>query len=68
MVKQLAYPTYPIDPDTVAPSTSGGRPGQGRDPRAARPSKIMRRACRHLRAKDDWEHTREVGQRAYPYD
>ncbi len=68
MVKQLAYPTYPIGPDTIAPPAPGGRPGRGRDPRAARPDKTTCPTCRQSPAKDDWEHTPEAGQCAYPYD
>ena len=69
MVQQLAYPiTYPIDPDTVKPPAPGGVPGKGRDPRAAKPDRTTCPSCRQSRAKDDWEHTREIGQCAYPYD
>ena len=68
MVKQHAYPSYPIDPDTVAPPAPGGEPGRGRDPRAAKPDRTTCPSCRQSRAKDDWEHTREIGQCAYPYD
>jgi hypothetical protein len=69
MVQQLAYPiTYPIDPNTVAPPAPGGVPGRGRDPRAAKPDRTTCPSCRQSRAKDDWEHTREIGQCAYPYD
>ncbi len=47
MVHQLAYPTYPIDPDTVVPPAPGGVPGKGRDPRAANPiGPLVRRAGR----------------------
>ena len=68
MSQQLAYPTYPIDPNTVAPPAPGGVPGKGRDPRAAKPDRTTCPSCRQSRAKDDWEHTREIGQCAYPYD
>ncbi len=68
MVQQLAYPTYPIDPNTDAPPAPGGRPGRGRDPRAVRPVKTTCPSGWQSRAKDDWEHTREVGQCAYPSD
>ena len=68
MVQRLAYPTYPIDPNTVAPPAPGGTPGRGRDPRAAKPERTTCLSCRLSRARDDWEHTREIGQCAYPYD
>ena len=68
MVQRLAYPTYPIDPNTVAPPAPGGTPGRGRDPRAAKPERTTCPSCRLSRATDDWEHIREIGQRAYPYD
>ncbi len=58
MVRQLAYPTHPIDPNTVAPPAPGEQPGQGRDPRAAKPDKTTCPSCRQSRAKDDWELAR----------
>ena len=62
MLRQQAYPTYPIDPNTVAPPAPGGEPGRGRDPRAAKPDRTTCPSCRQSRAKDDWEHTREIAQ------
>ncbi len=58
---------FPIDPATVA-QPQPGDPLPGRDHRAAVPSASSCPGCRHFRARNDWEHTREIGQCSYPHD
>ncbi len=43
-------------------------PRPGRDPRAAPPKNSTCPGRKHCRASDDWEHSREIGQRSYSYD
>ena len=59
---------YPIDASQVA-RAHPGTPVRGRDhraPRDARESSCP--ACRNYKARNDWEHTREIGECGYPYD
>ena len=67
MLMQSAFPTYPIDPSTVAKPIPG-TPAKGRDPRAKPPSTTACPARRCFRARDDWEHSRVVGECSYPHD
>ena len=57
---------YPIDPDKVAKAQPGSTPAHGPDPRAADRKATTCPGCQHGRARNDWEHTREVGQCKYP--
>ena len=68
MVARHVYPTFPINPRTVAKAQTGGEPNKGRDPRAPNPKVSTCVGCKHYRARDDWEHSREIGQCCYPYD
>eukprot|EP00969_Alexandrium_andersonii_P343688 15191460-Alexandrium_andersonii.AAC.1 len=43
-------------------------PLPGYDPRALDRGRSACPGCKHRRARNDWAHTREVGQRGYPYD
>ena len=60
--------SYPVDKTKVAQATEGGTPAAGRDPRAplAKDSKCP--GCKHSRSRNDWEHTRKIGECAFPYD
>ena len=59
---------YPIDATKVAKAQPGSTPAHGPDPRAADRKDTTCPGCKHARARDDWEHTREIGQCKYPYD
>ena len=59
--------SYPVDASRVARAHPGG-PGIGPDLAAPAPKASKCPGCRHSRSKDDWEHTREIGQCRYPYD
>ncbi len=58
---------FSIDPTTVA-QPQEGQPAAGRDPRAKGARFSSCAGCRPYRARNDWEHTREIGECAYPYD
>merc|ERR1711994_797194 len=59
---------FPIDV-TRAARPQPGTPAPGRDPRApADRTKSTCKACRHFGARNDWEHTREIGQCWCPHD
>ena len=61
---------YPVDPDRVArPHPVDENFTMGPDPRApTNRHDSTCPACRNRRRRDDWEHTREIGQCAYPHD
>ena len=59
--------SYPVDASKVARAQPGGA-GYGPDSRAPAAKDSTCPGCRHFRSKDDWEHTREIGQCRYPYD
>ena len=59
---------YPIDVSKVARAQPGSAPHKGIDDRACAPKDSSCPGCKHYRARDDWEHTREIGQCRYPYD
>eukprot|EP00974_Lingulodinium_polyedra_P107624 10416964-Lingulodinium_polyedra.AAC.1 len=59
---------YPIDRTKVARAQPGSYPREGRDSRAPPAKDFTCPGCKHYRARNDWEHTREIGQCAYPYD
>ena len=59
--------SYPVDASKVARAQPGGA-GRGPDPAAPTAKASTCPGCRHSRARDDWEHTREIGQCKYPYD
>ena len=59
--------SYPVDISKVARAQPGG-PGIGPDPAAPAAKTSKCPGCRRSRSKDDWEHTREIGQCRYPYD
>ena len=61
---------YPINHDTVARAQPGGVPlPHGRDPRAVPKAESTCPGCNHVtRPRNDWTHTREIGQCSYPYD
>ena len=61
---------YPIDPAHCAPPAEPWEPPvPGRDRRAPKdPSSSTCPGCKYYRARDDWEHSREIGQCSYPYD
>ena len=63
-----AYPTYPIDPRTIAKPSMDGWPSPGRDPRAKPPKESSCPSCRGFRARDDWDHNRIIGECSYPHD
>jgi len=65
--QHTSYPTYPIDPSTIAQPVPGV-PKRGRDPRAVPSWRSTCPSCRENRARDDWDHTREIGQCAFPHD
>ena len=59
---------YPIDASKVARAQpSGDGDARGRDPRAPHARLSACPACRRNLTRDDWEHSREIGQCAYPY-
>ena len=59
---------YPIDLDKVARAQPGGTP-MGQDSRAPKEfSKCPCPGCRGTRPKNDWAHTRVIGECKYPYD
>ena len=63
-----AYPTYPIDPTTIAKPSMDGWPMPGRDPRAKPPKESSCPSCRGFRAREDWDHNRIIGECSYPHD
>ncbi len=63
-----AYPTYPIDPQTIAKPSMDGWPMPGRDPRAKPPKESSCPSCRGFRARDDWDHNRIIGECSYSHD
>ena len=60
--------SYPIDISKVAKAQTGSTPAPGNDPRAPLKKDSTCPGCKHSRARNDWEHTREIGQCSYPYD
>ena len=52
----------------VAQAQSGGTPTPGRDPRAPPPENSECKGCKYWRPRNDWTHTRVIGECAYPYD
>ena len=52
--------SFPIDITKVAKAQTGSTPARGPDPRAAKTSETACPGCRHARARNDWEHTREI--------
>ena len=57
---------YPIDTSKVARAQPGGDgDARGRDPRAPHARLSACPACRRNLTRDDWEHSREIGQCAY---
>ena len=59
---------FPIDVSKVAPATPG-TPLKGRDPRAPKKAKeSVCDGCRNFRPRNDWEHSRKIGECSYPYD
>ena len=66
----LAYPdslAFPIDLTKIA-QPQNGLPHSGRDSRAPPPKDSPCKGCKHYRSRDDWEHTRVIGECCYPYD
>ena len=64
-----AYPvTYPIDPSTIAQPQLGSNPAPGRDPRAPKTDQSKCPACKGNLRRDDWTHTRKIGECSFPYD
>ena len=60
---------FPINRETIAKAQPGGTPGRGRDPNAVPKAESTCPGCRCMtRPRDDWTHTREIGQCSYPYD
>ena len=59
---------YPIDLSKVAKSQQGGASTRGPDPRAPPFDQSSCKGCNKSRARNNWEHTREIGQCKYPYD
>ena len=59
---------YPVDPSKVALPYDKGPRFKGRDPRAKVQTKSSCPACRNYRDRDDWEHTRVVGECSFPRD
>ena len=59
---------YPIDITKIAQPTEEGKPFHGRDPRAPRPKDSPCLGCRNYRARDDWDHSRIVGECGFPRD
>ena len=59
---------YPIDVSRVPKASPGGSPAPGRDPRAPNPSKDNNTCpgCKHFRPRNDWTHTRVIGECCYP--
>ncbi len=68
MRSRHVYPTIPIDPSIVAKAQTGEEPLPGRDCRAVSRKPSTCPECKHYRARDGWEHSRENDQRSYPYD
>ena len=59
---------FPIDVSKVAKAQPGSAPHPGPDHRAPKISECKCPGCKHMRARNDWAHTREIGQCKYPYD
>ena len=59
---------YPIDITKIAQPTEPGEPFRGRDPRAPKPMASKCPGCSNYRNRDDWEHTRVVGECGFPRD
>ena len=58
-----------IRPEEVKKATPGGQPiSRGTDHRFPGTHATTCRGCRACRRRDDWEHTRVVGDCKYPYD
>ena len=60
--------SFPIDEAKIARPQPGGQPSRKRDSRAPPAKDSTCPGCRHMRSRDDWTHTREIGQCAFPYD
>ena len=58
---------YPVDWSNIKQAQPGGTPGQV-DPRAPPKEQSPCKACRACRRKNDWEHTRVIGECRYPWD
>jgi hypothetical protein len=67
LVKEHGVFAYPIDESRVA-QPQPGEIKRGRDSRAPKPEESTCPACRYYRPRNDWEHSREIGQCSYPHD
>ena len=68
LLAECSQAYFPIDIGKVARAQEGSTPHPGRDPRAKAPKESSCLACKHYRARDDWEHNRIIGECSYPYD
>ena len=59
---------FPIDRTRVAKAQTGSNPHTGRDSRAKDSKESECPGCKRNRARNDWEHTREIGQCSFPCD
>ena len=60
--------SFPVDVRKIARAQPGSAPHPGRDHGAPAPQVSPCKACRGFEARSDWEHSRLIGERSFPYD